>query len=60
MFEREIAPRGISPDELASVVPLGRLGTGPDIAASACFLLFDEAGWITGQTFHVNGGTVLV
>jgi 3-oxoacyl-[acyl-carrier protein] reductase len=37
-------------------VPLGRLGRPEDIAHAAAFLASEEASWITGQTFHVNGG----
>jgi 3-oxoacyl-[acyl-carrier protein] reductase len=31
-----------------------------DLAASVCFLLSDAAAWITGQTLHVNGGSLIV
>jgi len=41
---------------LASRIPLGRLGTPKDIAAMALFLAGDDAGYITGQVMHVNGG----
>ena len=37
-------------------VPLGRLGTVDDIAASILFLASAEAGYITGQALSVNGG----
>ena len=37
-------------------VPLGRLGTGDDVAAAACFLASDEASYITGHVLAVNGG----
>lgn len=36
--------------------PLGRYGQPRDIAAMSTFLLSDEAGWITGQVFGVDGG----
>ncbi|MGI8416940.1 MAG: SDR family NAD(P)-dependent oxidoreductase [Nakamurella sp.] len=36
--------------------PLGRLGTGADIAAAVAFLASDDASWITGQTIYVDGG----
>lgn len=40
--------------------PLGRVGRPEDLAAMICFLLSDSASWITGQTMHVNGGSLLV
>jgi 3-oxoacyl-[acyl-carrier protein] reductase len=43
---------------LARSVPVGRLGTGEDVGAAVVFLASDEASWITGQTFGVNGGSV--
>jgi len=33
-----------------------RLGSGADIAAAVAFLVSAEAGYVTGQTLHVNGG----
>jgi 3-oxoacyl-[acyl-carrier protein] reductase len=41
-------------------VPAARLGVGADVAAAAVFLASDEAGYITGQTLHVNGGMAMV
>jgi 2-hydroxycyclohexanecarboxyl-CoA dehydrogenase len=46
-------------DTMAQAIPLGRLGTGDDIAAACAFLCSDEAGFITGQVIGVNGGSVL-
>jgi 3-oxoacyl-[acyl-carrier protein] reductase len=40
-------------------VPMGRLGTGTDIAAAAIYLASDEAAYVTGQTLHVNGGMAM-
>ena len=39
-------------------VPLGRLGTPDDVAAAVNFLASAEAGYVTGQVWHVNGGLV--
>jgi 3-oxoacyl-[acyl-carrier protein] reductase len=41
---------------LLTRVPLGRLGTPEDIAAAVLFLVSPQAGYITGETLHVNGG----
>jgi 2-hydroxycyclohexanecarboxyl-CoA dehydrogenase len=43
----------------ARVVPVGRVGTAEEIAATCAFLCSDEAGFITGQVVGVNGGMVL-
>lgn len=43
---------------LAATVPVGRLGTPRDVGAAVVFLASDEAGWITGQTLGVNGGSL--
>jgi 3-oxoacyl-[acyl-carrier protein] reductase len=37
-------------------IPLGRLGDARDIAQAVAFLASNEAGYITGETLHVNGG----
>jgi 3-oxoacyl-[acyl-carrier protein] reductase len=42
--------------EWAAQVPLGRIGTGDDVAAAVCFLASDEAAYITGHVLAVNGG----
>jgi NAD(P)-dependent dehydrogenase (short-subunit alcohol dehydrogenase family) len=43
--------------ELAKTIPVGRCGTPEDVGAAVVFLASDEAGWITGQTIGVNGGS---
>jgi len=43
-------------DALLRNIPLGRLGTPEDVAALAAFLASDEAGYITGSTYVVDGG----
>jgi len=43
-------------ERLADAIPLGRLGQPDDIAASVAWLASPAAGYITGQTIHVNGG----
>ena len=46
--------------QLLKDVPMGRLGTAEDIANAVVFLASDEAGYITGQTIHVNGGMAMI
>jgi 3-oxoacyl-[acyl-carrier protein] reductase len=46
-------------EELKIRIPLGRMGTGRDIAASIVFLASDEAAYITGHVLDVNGGMYL-
>ncbi|WP_024519887.1 3-oxoacyl-[acyl-carrier-protein] reductase [Bradyrhizobium sp. Tv2a-2] len=41
-------------------VPAARLGTPEDIAAAAVYLSSNEAGYVTGQTIHINGGMAMV
>lgn len=45
--------------DLSAKIPLGRLGTPRDVAASVVYLASDEAGWVTGATLHVNGGMAM-
>lgn len=41
-------------------VPMGALGKGSDIAAACVYLASIEAGYVTGQTLHVNGGMAMI
>lgn len=41
-------------------VPMGRLGEGAEVAAAVAYLASDEAGYVTGQTVHVNGGMAML
>ena len=40
-------------------VPLGRMGTADEVAAAICFLLGDDASYVTGASLRVDGGRVL-
>ncbi len=44
---------------LASFMPLGRVGTAEDIANATAFLASDVTSYVTGQVFHVSGGSVM-
>jgi 3-oxoacyl-[acyl-carrier protein] reductase len=53
----------LTPEQKARIggaIPMGRLGAPEDVAASVVFLASDQAGYITGQTIHVNGGMAMI
>lgn len=45
---------------ILSRIPAGDLGSGADIAAAVVYLASDQAGYVTGQTLHVNGGMAMI
>jgi NAD(P)-dependent dehydrogenase (short-subunit alcohol dehydrogenase family) len=57
------AARGVTYEEeleaVRSTIPLGRHGTGEDIAGAVAWLASPDAAYVTGQTIAVNGGAVL-
>jgi 3-oxoacyl-[acyl-carrier protein] reductase len=46
--------------KLLAGIPLGRMGEPAEIAAAAVYLASNEAGYVTGQTMHVNGGMAMI
>jgi 3-oxoacyl-[acyl-carrier protein] reductase len=44
---------------ILSKIPTGAMGTGDDIGAAVVYLASREAGYVTGQTLHVNGGMAM-
>jgi NAD(P)-dependent dehydrogenase (short-subunit alcohol dehydrogenase family) len=59
LIETEIHARAGRPDrvaELADRVPMGRGGTAEEVAASVCWLLSDDASYVTGALLDVGGG----
>jgi 3-oxoacyl-[acyl-carrier protein] reductase len=47
-------------NKMMSAIPAGAFGTPADIAAACLFLSSTQAGYITGQTLHINGGMLMV
>jgi 3-oxoacyl-[acyl-carrier protein] reductase len=59
----EAARETYSAEQLEKMVvryPMRRLGTPADAVGMIMFLMGDEASWITGQTFSVNGGYAIL
>lgn len=55
--------RALTDDQRAGIlssVPANRLGDAQEIASAVVFLASDEAGYITGETVHVNGGMYMI
>ena len=46
-------------EKLLSKIPMLRIGQPEDIAHAVCFLASKEAGYMTGQTMHINGGMLM-
>lgn len=60
MLREAQSAKTLPPTEfLTKAIPVGRLGTGDDIAAICAFLCSDSASYITGQVLGVNGGAVI-
>ena len=47
-------------EALNARIPMGRMGEGGDIGAAVAYLASREAGYVTGQTLHVNGGMAMI
>jgi 3-oxoacyl-[acyl-carrier protein] reductase len=47
-------------EALNARIPMGRMGEGEDIGAAVAYLASKEAGYVTGQTLHVNGGMAMI
>jgi len=54
-FDVPLAPADARPD-----VPLGRMGTADEIAATAAFLLGEEASYVTGAVWRIDGGRTVL
>jgi NAD(P)-dependent dehydrogenase (short-subunit alcohol dehydrogenase family) len=59
-YRMDDIPRGDVWDKLVnSRIPLGRAGTGSDIAWAVTFLCSEQGSWVTGQSYNVDGGTAV-
>jgi 3-oxoacyl-[acyl-carrier protein] reductase len=47
-------------EAIMAAIPMKRMGNGAEIAAAVLFLASAEAGYVTGQTIHVNGGMAMI
>jgi len=47
-------------EALLAKIPVGAMGRGDDIGAAVAYLASREAGYVTGQTLHVNGGMAML
>lgn len=45
---------------ISTKIPMGKMGSSEDIAAAVTYLASNEAGYVTGQTLHVNGGMAMI
>ena len=46
-------------DAIMGAIPMKRMGKGAEIASAVAWLASDGAGYVTGQTIHVNGGMAM-
>ncbi len=56
LIESPATRRSFAPEQVASIVPMKRVGTPEDVASLVSFLVSEQAGYITGQVIGVNGG----
>ncbi|MCO5062993.1 MAG: 3-oxoacyl-[acyl-carrier-protein] reductase [Rhizobiaceae bacterium] len=47
-------------EAIMSAIPARRMGTGEEVASAVAYLASNEAGYVTGQTLHVNGGMAMI
>jgi NAD(P)-dependent dehydrogenase (short-subunit alcohol dehydrogenase family) len=63
MIDTELTRESASPERLASLAqgfPVPRLGTAREVADLICFAASEEAGYITGASFDINGGDLMM
>jgi 3-oxoacyl-[acyl-carrier protein] reductase len=47
-------------EAIMGAIPARRMGTSPEVASAVAYLASNEAGYVTGQTIHVNGGMAMI
>ena len=47
-------------EAILGTIPAGAARDGEEVAAAVVYLASDEAGYVTGQTLHVNGGMAMI
>ncbi|MBB4185116.1 3-oxoacyl-[acyl-carrier protein] reductase [Sinorhizobium terangae] len=45
---------------IMGAIPMRRMGSGAEVASAVAYLASNEAGYVTGQTIHVNGGMAMI
>ncbi|MEY9781835.1 3-oxoacyl-[acyl-carrier-protein] reductase [Sinorhizobium fredii] len=45
---------------IMTAIPMRRMGSGAEVASAVAYLASNEAGYVTGQTIHVNGGMAMI
>ena len=63
LIDTEMVRRNVTPERLDNYIklfPIHRLGTPEEVAALILFLASDDASYITGATFDINGGDLMI
>jgi NAD(P)-dependent dehydrogenase (short-subunit alcohol dehydrogenase family) len=63
MIDTELTRENATPADLAALArsfPIQRLGQSVEVADLICFLASDQAGYVTGAAFDINGGDLMV
>jgi 3-oxoacyl-[acyl-carrier protein] reductase len=56
LIESPAVREAFTPEQVAAMVPMKRVGTPEEVAALVSFLVSDEAGYVSGQVIGINGG----
>ncbi len=56
LIESEATREAFTPEQVATLIPMKRVGTPDEVAALVSFLASEQAGYITGQVIGINGG----